>query len=185
MQQSAQTLESSYSGRTISSQTPQQSQLVKTPANFLSWIMKSHEPPPPATAEQPHIYCNLPSVCHQPSAGEQTVFSNWNSDTHGARPVYQIILMVKWIRTSRSSIKNSLSLGAGLVEEGVNLEISGPHINLDILGAGLVGFGRVAREVAALGQAFGMQVHQIAFFTSLICTGTRRNPAACGTNQGT
>jgi len=33
-----------------------------------------------------------------------------NSNSHGARPVHQIIAMIKWIRTSRLSIKNSLSL---------------------------------------------------------------------------
>jgi len=33
-----------------------------------------------------------------------------NSNSHGARPVYQIISMIKWIRTSRLSIKNSFSL---------------------------------------------------------------------------
>ena len=32
-----------------------------------------------------------------------------NADTHRARPVHQIISMIKWIRTSRLSIKNSLS----------------------------------------------------------------------------
>ena len=26
--------------------------------------------------------------------------------------------------------------------------------------------------------------HQIALFTSFMCTGARRNPATCGTNQG-
>ena len=31
---------------------------------------------------------------------------------NGARPVRQIIVMIKWIRTSRLSIKNSLSLCA-------------------------------------------------------------------------
>ena len=34
-----------------------------------------------------------------------------NSNAHGARPVHQIISMIKWIRTSRLSIKNSLSRG--------------------------------------------------------------------------
>ena len=34
-----------------------------------------------------------------------------NSNSHGARPVHLIITMMKWIRTSRLSIKNSLSLG--------------------------------------------------------------------------
>jgi len=32
-----------------------------------------------------------------------------NSNTHGARPVHLIITMIKWIRTRRLSIKNSLS----------------------------------------------------------------------------
>jgi len=33
-----------------------------------------------------------------------------NSNSHGARPVHLIITMIKWIQTSRLSIKNSLSL---------------------------------------------------------------------------
>jgi len=32
-----------------------------------------------------------------------------NSNSHGARPVHLIITMIKWIRTSRLSIKNSIS----------------------------------------------------------------------------
>ena len=32
-----------------------------------------------------------------------------NSNSHGARPVHLIITMIKWIRASRLSIKNSLS----------------------------------------------------------------------------
>ena len=32
-----------------------------------------------------------------------------NSNSHGAMPVHLIITMIKWIRTSRLSIKNSLS----------------------------------------------------------------------------
>ena len=35
----------------------------------------------------------------------------WNSNSHGARPVHLIIMMIQWIRTSRLSIKNSLSSG--------------------------------------------------------------------------
>jgi len=34
-----------------------------------------------------------------------------NSNSHGARPVHLMITMIQWIRTSRLSIKNSLSLG--------------------------------------------------------------------------
>jgi len=33
-----------------------------------------------------------------------------NSKSHGARPVHLIITMIKWIRTSRLAIKNSLSM---------------------------------------------------------------------------
>ena len=36
-----------------------------------------------------------------------------NSNSHGARPVHLIITTIKWIRTSRLSIKNSLSLLEG------------------------------------------------------------------------
>jgi len=32
-----------------------------------------------------------------------------NSNSHGAQPVHQVSSMIKWIRTSRLSIKNSLS----------------------------------------------------------------------------
>ena len=32
-----------------------------------------------------------------------------NSNSHGARPVHLMITMIKWIRTSRLSTKNSLS----------------------------------------------------------------------------
>ena len=33
-----------------------------------------------------------------------------NSNPHGTRPVHQIISLIKWIRTSSLSIKNSLSV---------------------------------------------------------------------------
>jgi len=36
-----------------------------------------------------------------------------NSNSHGARPVHVIITMIKWIRTSKLSIKNSLSENDG------------------------------------------------------------------------
>ena len=34
-----------------------------------------------------------------------------NSNSHGARPTHLIITMIKWIRTSKLSIKNCLSAG--------------------------------------------------------------------------
>ena len=37
------------------------------------------------------------------------LLANGNSNTHGARLVHLIITMIKWIRASRLSIKNSLS----------------------------------------------------------------------------
>ena len=38
-----------------------------------------------------------------------------NSHSHGARPVHLIVTIIKWIRTSRLSIKNSLSREAFLI----------------------------------------------------------------------
>jgi len=47
-------------------------------------------------------YCNLRKVdVRLPGTG--------HSNSHGARPVHLIITMIKWIRTSRLSIKKSLS----------------------------------------------------------------------------
>ena len=43
-----------------------------------------------------------------------------NSTSHGARPVHQIISMIKWIRTSKLSINNSLSL-AGFADRTIFL----------------------------------------------------------------
>ena len=37
-----------------------------------------------------------------------------HSNSHGARPVYWIITMISWIRTSKLSTKNSLSMYKGL-----------------------------------------------------------------------
>ena len=44
------------------------------------------------------------------------------SNFHGARPVHLIITMIKWIRTSRLSIKNSLSAGECGGTEGVGAD---------------------------------------------------------------
>jgi len=46
---------------------------------------------------------------------------NGNSNSHGARPVHLIITMIKWIRTSRSSIKNKQGGQAGAVVHYGNL----------------------------------------------------------------
>ena len=42
----------------------------------------------------------------------------YNSNSHGARPVHLTITMMKWIRTSRLPIKNSLSVRSQLQNVG-------------------------------------------------------------------
>jgi hypothetical protein len=47
-----------------------------------------------------------------------------NSDNHGARPVHKIISMIKWIRTSRLSIENLISLwGSGFMVWGLGCRV--------------------------------------------------------------
>ena len=59
-----------------------------------------------------------------------------NSNFHGARPVYLIIPMIKWIRTSRLSIKNSLSLvGRDLCQERVKAADLVPQVLATLLEA--------------------------------------------------
>jgi hypothetical protein len=47
-----------------------------------------------------------------------------NSNSHGARPVHLIFTMIKWIRTSRLSINNSLSLVDLRTRLGVSVPLS-------------------------------------------------------------
>ena len=44
-----------------------------------------------------------------------------NSKSHGARPIHFIITMIKWIRTSRLSTKNSLLTAAGPTPDAVGV----------------------------------------------------------------
>jgi len=46
--------------------------------------------------------------CLQAGKVDIRLHGKGNSNSHGARPVHQIISMIKWIRTSRLSIKSSL-----------------------------------------------------------------------------
>ena len=55
-----------------------------------------------------------------------------NPNSHGARPVHQIIAMIKWIRTRKLSMSNSLSnrssakgSGFGVQGSGFRVQISG------------------------------------------------------------
>jgi len=54
------------------------------------------------------------------------------SNSHGARPVHLIITMIKWIRTRRLSINNSLSLqpaGGGAAVNSLRLLNSKKKVN--------------------------------------------------------
>ena len=44
--------------------------------------------------------------------------------SHGARPIHLITTMIKWVRTSRLSIKNSLSAGTCDVNLVLTVELS-------------------------------------------------------------
>jgi len=48
---------------------------------------------------------------------------NGNSNSHGARPIHQIISMIKWIRTSRLSVQNCLSLAHAAVFSRAVIEV--------------------------------------------------------------
>ena len=49
-----------------------------------------------------------PGPCRTPRKVDVRLPGKGSSNSHGARPVHQIITMIKWIQTSRLSIKNSL-----------------------------------------------------------------------------
>jgi len=69
----------------------------------------SGEPPRHSSREPRHV-----GTLHQPcEVGQIDVRlpGKRNSNAHGARPVHLIITMIKWIRTSRLTIKNSSSVG--------------------------------------------------------------------------
>ena len=55
-----------------------------------------------AASARPSLYLKRAKDVRLPGKG--------NSHSHGARPVHLIITMIKWIRTSRLSVKNSLSV---------------------------------------------------------------------------
>ena len=54
--------------------------------------------------------CRTLRVCSGTRKVDVRLPGKGNSNSHGARPVHLIITMIKWIRTSRLSIKNSLQV---------------------------------------------------------------------------
>ena len=55
----------------------------------------------------------------------------WSSNCHGARPVLLIITMIKWFRTSRLSIKNSLSHVGALEQLGLADKLQDLAVKVD------------------------------------------------------
>ena len=64
------------------------------------------------------VRCRVPLCLGEHASGFSKVDislpGKGNSNSHGARPVHQIITLIKWIWTSSSSIKNSLSAAGGV-----------------------------------------------------------------------
>ena len=54
-------------------------------------------------------------AAHTPRNVDVRLPGKRNSNSHGARPVHLNITMIKWIRTRRLSIKNSLSAAGSVV----------------------------------------------------------------------
>ena len=105
-----------------------------------------------------------------------------NSNFHGARPVHLIITMITWIRSSRLSTTNSFSLHllAGRARDAARQPLEqqpAPHRSHHHL--------HVAPLLLFLLPATSPQSgSKLPLSTPLICSGGRRNPATCGTNQG-
>jgi len=59
------------------------------------------------------LACKTP-IWFRPRKVDVRLPGKGNSNSHGARPVHQIITMIKWFRTSRLSTNNSLAPGPGL-----------------------------------------------------------------------
>ena len=73
----------------------------------------------PQTRHFNHDVGRESNMCNEFRCGPRKVNvrlpGNGNSNSHGARPVHLIITMIKWTQTSRLSITNSLSSGAGVL----------------------------------------------------------------------
>jgi len=74
--------------------------------HILSYIYRRRLLPSPLRARLDHS-CTLPPPFHSKLA--EVSCGKGNSNSPGAMPVHLIITMLKWIRTSRLSIKSSLS----------------------------------------------------------------------------
>ena len=88
-------------------------QLVKPPTGQITNWSNSSGTPPPATsaaftAHTPPWHGRRYGVFSGSRMVDVRLPGKGNLNSHGARPVHLIITMIKWIRTSRLSIKKSL-----------------------------------------------------------------------------
>ena len=60
-----------------------------------------------------------------------------NSNSHGARPVDLIITMIKWTRTSRLSVKNSLSYWGAIMSSERKQGFSAEQVPVSAYGGSL------------------------------------------------
>ena len=64
----------------------------------------------PAEAELLYVQAMVQQLFEGTKKVDARLPGKRNSKSHGAKPVHIMITMMKWIRTSRLSIKNSLSV---------------------------------------------------------------------------
>jgi len=83
-----------------------------------------------------------------------------NSTSHGARPDHLIITMTKWIRTSRLSIKNSLS---GVQGAGSEMRVFHPVQGRELLGFMVQGSGCRVQGAGCRVQDSGFRVQGSGF----------------------
>ena len=77
---------------------------------------------------------SLDMVAAKPVRVARTLHCQVRPNSHGARPVRLIMTMIKWIRTSRLSIKNSLSPSDLAPHCCVELQVFGVQGSKDTLG---------------------------------------------------
>jgi len=97
-----------------------------------------------------------------------------DSNSHGARPVILIITMIKWIRTSTLSIKNSLCAPSEGLRgksvyyrvQGLGFRVSGFGFRVSGLGFRVSGFGYRVQGFGFRVSGFGFRVSGFGFRNS-------------------
>jgi len=102
-----------------------------------------------------------------------------NSNSHGARPVHLIITTIKWIRTSRLSIKNSVLYSLCTVEGASAEEAHDEDLLLLPVGCGVKGSGFRVQGSGFRVQGSGFRIRGLGFARS-----ARRAPWLAGRSRG-